>query len=108
MKNIAQKIDTENQTLVKKYTELKSEFEIQKNDRDMLLRELLMKKKKNAVLSSQIEQYEKLLQEVSKEVDEQEQLAPERADTFGNESVHSANNVNKFKTLKEEETDPKR
>jgi|JI6StandDraft_1071083.scaffolds.fasta_scaffold07450_3 chromosome segregation ATPase len=76
MKNIAQKIDTENQTLVKKYAELKSEFEIQKNDRDMLLRELLMKKKKNAVLSSQIEQYEKLLQEVSKEVDEQEQLAP--------------------------------
>lgn len=66
MKNIAQKIDTENQTLAKKYSELKSEFEIQKNDRDLLLRELLMMKKKNAVLTSQIQHYDKLLQEVSK------------------------------------------
>jgi hypothetical protein len=32
-----------------------------------IIRELIMKKKKNAILKAQIEQYEKLLNEVSKE-----------------------------------------
>jgi len=39
----------------------------------MLLKELIMKKKKNAILKSQIEQYEKLLNEVSKDVDDNEE-----------------------------------
>lgn len=45
IKNIAHKIDEENKTLMKKYSSLKSEFEIQERDKDMLLKELLMKKK---------------------------------------------------------------
>ena len=54
IKNIAHKIDLENQTLVKKYSALKSEFEIQEKDKDLLMKELLMKKKENAVLKSQV------------------------------------------------------
>jgi len=45
IKNIAHKIDDENKTLMKKYTALRSEFELQEKDKDMLLKELLMKKK---------------------------------------------------------------
>ena len=33
----------------------------------MLLKDLIMKKKKNAILKSQVEQYEKLVNEVQKE-----------------------------------------
>lgn len=46
---------------MKKYSSLKSEFEIQERDKEMLLKELLMKKKENAALRAQVEQYEKLL-----------------------------------------------
>ncbi len=42
---------------MKKYTSLKSEFEIQERDKDTLLKELLMKKKENAALRTQVEQY---------------------------------------------------
>ena len=51
----------ENQTLMKKYSTLKSDYDIQEKDKDLLLKELLMKKKENAVLKSQVDQYEKLL-----------------------------------------------
>lgn len=61
IKNIAHKIDLENQTLMKKYSSLKSEYEIQEKDKDLLMKELLMRKKENAILKSQVEQYEKLL-----------------------------------------------
>lgn len=57
IKNIAHKIDEENKNLMKKYSSLKAEFEIQENDKDMLLKELLMKKKENAALRTQVEQY---------------------------------------------------
>lgn len=73
IKNIAHKIDLENQTLMKKFSTLKSEFEIQEKDKDLLMKELLMKKKENAVLKSQVEQYEKLLNEVSKEMEDNEE-----------------------------------
>ena len=52
--------------MLKKYNDLKSEFEIQQNDREVIVKELILKKKKNAVLSGQLEQYEKALQELSK------------------------------------------
>lgn len=45
IKNIAHKIDLENQSLMKKYTKLKSEYELQEKDKDLLMKELLMKKK---------------------------------------------------------------
>lgn len=39
---------------MKKYSSLKSEFEIQERDKEMLLKELLMKKKENAALRAQV------------------------------------------------------
>lgn len=42
---------------MKKFTTLKSEYEIQDKDKDLLMKELLMKKKENAVLKSQVDQY---------------------------------------------------
>ncbi|CAD8136847.1 unnamed protein product [Paramecium octaurelia] len=72
IKNIAQKIDNENHSLMQKYKELKIQYQTQENDREMLLKELIMKKKKNAILKSQIQQYEKLLNEVQKDEVEQD------------------------------------
>ncbi|EGR27524.1 hypothetical protein IMG5_194730 [Ichthyophthirius multifiliis] len=69
IKNIAQKIDNENHNLMKKYMDLKSQYQTQENDREMLLKELIMKKKKYAILKSQLEQYEQLLNEASKEIE---------------------------------------
>lgn len=66
IKDIAQKIDQENHTLMKKHMELKAQYATQENDREILLREVILKKKKNAILKSQIDQYEKILEEVSK------------------------------------------
>lgn len=57
IKNIAHKIDEENKSLMKKYSTLKSDAEIQERDNEMLLKELLMKKKENAALRTQVEQY---------------------------------------------------
>jgi DNA repair exonuclease SbcCD ATPase subunit len=66
IKDIAQKIDQENHTLMKKHMELKAQYATQENDREILLREVILKKKKNAILKSQIDQYEKMLEDVSK------------------------------------------
>lgn len=52
---------------MQKYKELKIQYQTQENDREMLLKELIMKKKKNAILKSQIQQYDKLLNEVQKD-----------------------------------------
>lgn len=38
IKNIAHKIDEENKTLMKKYSSLKAQFEIQERDKDLLLK----------------------------------------------------------------------
>ena len=38
IKNIAHKIDEENKSLMKKYSTLKSEFEIQERDKEMLMK----------------------------------------------------------------------
>jgi len=65
IKDIAQKIDQENHTLMKKYMDLKAQYSTQENDREILLREVILKKKKNAILKSQIEQYEKVLDDVA-------------------------------------------
>ena len=69
IKNIAHKIDDENKALIKKYSTLKADFDIQERDKELLMKELLLKKKENAALRSQVEQYEQLLNEVSKEID---------------------------------------
>ena len=38
IKNIAQKIDQENHGLMKKYMDLKAQYQTQENDREMLLK----------------------------------------------------------------------
>jgi hypothetical protein len=97
IKNIAHKIDIENQTLIKKYSFLKSEYDIQEKDKNLLMKELLMKKKENAVLKSQVEQYEKLLNEVSKEMEENDLKA----------SQSLTNAILEPTTLKPEPSNPK-
>jgi len=72
IKDIAQKIDQENHTLMKKYMDLKAQYSTQENDREILLREVILKKKKNAILKSQIEQYEKVLDDVAKDKEGQQ------------------------------------
>ncbi|KRX01154.1 hypothetical protein PPERSA_08255 [Pseudocohnilembus persalinus] len=82
IKNIAQKIDDENHSLMDQYKKLKSDYQTQENDREMLFKELIMKKKKNAILKSQIEQYQEIYDEVSKEMD------PEKDKDIKNESQY--------------------
>ncbi|CAD8202570.1 unnamed protein product [Paramecium octaurelia] len=71
IKKIAQKIDDENHQLMQKYKELKVEYQTQERDREMLMKELIIKKKENAILKSQIQQYEKLLNDVQKDDDQE-------------------------------------
>jgi hypothetical protein len=52
---------------MKKYVDLKLEYQTQENDRDLLLKELILKKKRIAMLHSQLEQYEKLVQALSRD-----------------------------------------
>jgi hypothetical protein len=42
--------------------ELKAKYYTQESDREMLLKQLIIKKKKNAVLKNQLKHYEKLLE----------------------------------------------
>jgi len=77
IKNIAQKIDDENHSLQDKLNKVKAQYSTQENDREILLREVILKKKKNAILKSQIDQYEKILNEVSKDNDAQNSLLEE-------------------------------
>lgn len=107
IKNIAQKIDQENHNLMKKHMDLKAQYQTQENDREMLLkyafllffpifyfhsRELIMKKKKNAILKSQLEQYEKLLNEVTKE---DEDLEKKNANSINFDSINELRGTSK-------------
>ena len=51
IKGIAQKIDVENHYLVKRYTELKVEYQTQENDRQMLLKETVLQKNRKDLLA---------------------------------------------------------
>lgn len=61
--NIAQRIDNENRALMKKNQELKSEYKAQENDRELLVKQLVMQKKENAKVREEIEFYERIIQE---------------------------------------------
>lgn len=67
IKKIAHKIDIENYYLVKRYTELKVEFETQKNDRVLLLHEDSLQKKRTEKLEEQLAEYKQLLQKLLKD-----------------------------------------
>ncbi len=61
--NIAQRIDNENRALMKKNQELKSEYKAQENDRELLVKQLVMQKKENAKIREEIEFYERVIEE---------------------------------------------
>lgn len=52
---------------MRKYMELKINYEAQENDRQVLLNEVVIKKKRNAILFSQIEEYKQLFKLLSDE-----------------------------------------
>ncbi|KAM3132411.1 hypothetical protein pb186bvf_015511 [Paramecium bursaria] len=74
IKNIAQKIDNESHELMNKYKTLKEQYQTQENDREMLIKELLTKKKKNAILKCKLEEYEKMFANLEKEDNQQDSL----------------------------------
>jgi len=56
--NIAQRIDEENRGLSKKNTELKAEFRAQENDRELLVKQLVLQKKENEKMKDEIKKFE--------------------------------------------------
>lgn len=82
--NIAQRIDNENRSLQKKNQELKSEYKAQENDRELLVKQLVMQKKENAKIKEEIEFYERIIEEK----EEEEELDMDRIDTVS----HAQNN----------------
>ena len=56
--SIAQRIDNENRLLIKKNAELKQEFRTQENDRELLVRQLVMQKKENEKYKDEISEFE--------------------------------------------------
>ena len=78
--NIAQRIDNENRALMKKNQELKGEYKAQENDRELLVKQLVMQKKENAKIREEIEFYERIIQEKGNE-DDEEEVDVDRMDT---------------------------
>ena len=67
--NIAQRIDNENRDLVKKNQKLKSDLRAQENDRELLVKQLVMQKKENSKVKEEIDFYDNMINE--KDEDEQ-------------------------------------
>jgi len=59
--SIAQRIDNENRILIKRNTELKQQFKAQENDRELLVRNLVMQKKENQKYKDEIEDFKKII-----------------------------------------------
>jgi hypothetical protein len=56
--NIAQRIDNENRDLRKKNRELKTEYKAQVNDRELLVKQLVLQKKENEKSLEEIREME--------------------------------------------------
>ena len=69
--NIAQRIENENRALMKKNSELKKEYQSQENDRELLLKQLVMLKKENGKIKEEIDYYNKIIEEKKEDVDEE-------------------------------------
>jgi hypothetical protein len=65
IKDISDKIDSENHVWMRKYMELKIKYEAQENARQVLLNDVVVKKKRNAILYSQLEEYKRLFELLS-------------------------------------------
>jgi hypothetical protein len=61
--NIASRIDNENRSLMKKNKELKQEYKAQENDREVLVKQLVMQKKENTKINEEIQFYTKVIEE---------------------------------------------
>ena len=72
--NIAQRIDNENRALMKKNSELKSEYKSQENDRELLLKQLVTLKKENAKYKEETDYYLKVIEEKEDETSQVEDL----------------------------------
>lgn len=69
IKKIAHKIDIENYYLTKRYTELKVEYETQKNDRVLLMTEDAFQKRRTEDLETKLAEFKNLLQALLKDKD---------------------------------------
>lgn len=67
---IAQRIDGENRLLIKKNAELKHEFKAQENNRELLVRQLVMQKKENEKYKEEAAEFRKIIRK-NKETEEQ-------------------------------------
>ncbi|CDW74794.1 UNKNOWN [Stylonychia lemnae] len=79
--NIAQRIDNENRALMKKNQELKHEYKTQEDDRELLVKQLVMQKKENAKIREEIEFYERIIEEKAEDVDDEENIDIDKIDT---------------------------
>lgn len=61
--NVAQRIENENRALMKKNSELKKEYQSQENDKELLLKQLVMLKKENSKIKEEIDFYNKIIEE---------------------------------------------
>lgn len=61
--SMAQRIDNENRSLIKKNSELKQNFNQQEEDREKLVRELVEQKAKNKTMQQEIEEFKQIIAE---------------------------------------------
>ena len=61
--SIAQRIDNENRVLIKKNQELRQEYRAQENERELLVRQLVMQKSENKRYKEEIVEFEQYLAE---------------------------------------------
>lgn len=61
--NIAQRIDNENRALKKNNASLKSDFKTQENEREMLVKQLVIQKKENQKLKDDVKSFKQTLKE---------------------------------------------
>eukprot|EP00347_Sterkiella_histriomuscorum_P016962 403351189 len=88
--NIAQRIDNENRALMKKNQELKGEYRTQENDRELLVKQLVMQKKENAKIREEIEFYDRIIEEKRDEQGEDEEFDVETAsNAYNNNNMQS-------------------
>ena len=104
IKKIAHKIDIENYYLVKRYTELKVEFETQKNDRVALMTESAFQKKRTEDLESKISEYKGLLQKLMKDKDldpefELDKLAAEKGFKYVSDLKNGSEKHNDIRSI---------
>ncbi|CAI2367547.1 unnamed protein product [Moneuplotes crassus] len=89
--NIAQRIENENRTLMKKNSELRKEYQNQENDRELLLKQLVMLKKENGKIKEEIDYYDKIIEE--KKEDDGEQIDLDRSPSKSSMSKKKGKNL---------------